>query len=578
MYFNFLPAIKYGQRPISYPFSESDYVVAKNFFRRYKISDTAFSQSIYFNKYALLDGQRLDQIAEAVYGNPNYDWIIVLTNNMINTQYDLPMSENELRKHIESRYDNPYYDYHHYEIISDAEQVEKFGKVLMPGGTVVDQTFYDNRRTLTADVFPDLSPETKNITYFNNYIFSSQGFDNSFVVGQENATFEQYGTGQGQDGGFVLYNPKRGSAISDGYLRFRGLGERSATFAQLDARYLESFTFKGKFGNDFNGGEEADLENEVLKLQYRTDPNDSFTDIDIIIPLGMIQYLNWDPDPDPASQNLGYGGTGRPEGVYNVTLYYGDGGGGAGSGVTPTNATARVTVNGLGEVTDIEITDRGRDIPFNTVELYIRNQDIGNGYFYNGPEQTEEQKSYLFDLYLFSVSTRETPGGVQYGRYSNEPYAFTIPVPEEARTPTTEFRLFQEENSGVIYDQFAIQEVRYDFEQTYTVETDVNYIRIDDDNYVIEGVAWTRVDGTWYRVTETGFRYYDGGSTLEISGSELSRPVTQFEYEQTENEKKREIYILKPGFVQTLVEDFRKAALYKKSSDYVSNRLKSTGI
>ena len=128
MYFNFLPAIKYDQKPISYPFSESDYVVAKNFFRRYKISETAFSSATYFNKYALLDGQRLDQIAEAVYGNPNYDWIIVLTNNMINTQYDLPMSETELRKHIESQYDNPYYDYHHYEIISDDKQVEQFGR------------------------------------------------------------------------------------------------------------------------------------------------------------------------------------------------------------------------------------------------------------------------------------------------------------------------------------------------------------------------------------------------------------------------------------------------------------------
>ena len=448
----------------------------------------------------------------------------------------------------------------------------------MPGGTVVDQTFYDNRRTLTADVFPDLSPTSKTITYFNNYVFSSQGFDNSFVVGQQNATFEQYGTGEGEDGGFVLYNPKRGAAVSDGYLRFRGAGERSATFAQLDATYLESFTFKGKFGNDINGGEEADLEDEVLKLQYRTDPNDSFTDIDIIIPLGMIQYLDWDPNRDPNSLDLGFGGTGRPAGVYDVTLYYGDGGGGLGSAVSPTNATARVTINDLGEVTDIEITDRGRDIPFGTIELYIRNEDIGNGYFYNGPEQTEEQKVYMFDLYLFSVSTRQTPGGVQFGRYSNEPYAFTIPVPPEAKTPTTEFRLFQIENSGTIFDQYAIQEIRYDFEQTYVVETDVNYIRIDDDNYVIEGIAWTRVDGTWYRVTETGFRYYDDGSTREISGSELSRPVTQFEYEQTENEKKREIYILKPGFVQTLVEDFRKAALYKKSSDYVSNRLKSTGI
>ena len=578
MYFNFLPSIKYDVKPISYPFSESDYVVANNFFRRYNISETAFSQSVYFNKYALQDGQRLDQIAEAVYGKATYDWVIVLTNNMINTTFDLPMTEAELRKHVEGQYDDPYYGIHHYEIKSDAEQKELFGKVLMPGGTVVDGAFYNNRRTLTAATLPDLSSTTETITYNNNYIFSSEGFDNSFVISQQNATFEQYGTGEGEDGGFVLYNPRRGAAVSNGYLRFRGLGERSAGFAQLDATYLQSFTFKGKFGNDINGGEEADLENEVLKLQYRTDPNDSFTDIDIIIPLGMIQYLDYDSSPDPNSLNLGFGGTGRPEGVYDVTLYYGNGGGGVGSGTTPTNATARVTINSLGEVTDIEITDRGRDIPFGTIELYIRNQDIGNGYFYNGPEQTEEQKVYLFDLYLFSVSTRQTPGGVQFGRYSNEPYAFTVPVPEAARTPTTEFRLFQEENSGVIFDQFAIQEVRYDFEQTYTVETDIDYIKIDDDNYVIEGVAWTRVDSTWYKVTETGFRYNDSGSIKEVSGNELARPVTHFEYESYENEKKREIYILKPQYLRRLVDDFRKASLYKKSSDYVSNRLKQTGV
>ena len=98
----------------------------------------------------------------------------------------------------------------------------------MPGGTVVDETFYNNRRTLTADVFPDLSPTSKTITYSNNYIFSSDQFDNSFVTSRQNANFEQYGTGLGEDGGFILYYPKRGAAISDGYLRFRGDGERFA--------------------------------------------------------------------------------------------------------------------------------------------------------------------------------------------------------------------------------------------------------------------------------------------------------------------------------------------------------------
>lgn len=567
MYFNFLPAIKYDQKPISYPFSESDYVVAKNFFRRYKISDTAFSQSVYFNKYALQDGQRLDQIAEAVYNNANYDWVIVLTNNMVNTQFDLPMSESELRKHIESQYDNPYYDYHHYEIISDADQEERFGKVLMPGGTVVDETFYNNRRVLTLDNFPDLSSTTKTIYYSRKYIFSSSGFDNSFVVDSQNANFEVYGSGQGEDGGFVLYSPFRNGIRSNGYLRFRGAGERYAQFYQLDATKLDRFIFKGKFGNDINGGEEADQPEEILKIQYRTNPTDPWTEIDVIIPLGMIQHYDWTREAQP---DLGFGGPGRPAGQYNdVPVYQFI------NSAIPSSARANVTVDQDGNVTAVDFIDRGEGFPFNTTELYIRNSDIGNGYYFTDSQGTIE---YLPDLYLFNVSTRQTPSGVQYGRYSNEPYVFVVDVPAGAKTTTTEFRLFQPANSGIIFDQYAIQELEYQYSETITIESDLKYVQIDADNYVIDGVRWTRVNGAWYRVTEIGYRYNDNGSILEISGSDLSRPVTQFEYEQTENEKKREIYILKPNYVSLLVDDFRKAALYKKSSDYVSNRLKKTGI
>ena len=571
MYFNFLPSIKYDVKPISYPFSESDYVVAKNFFRRYNINETAFSQSVYFNKYALQDGQRLDQIAEAVYGRATYDWIIVLTNNMVNTTFDLPMSEAELRRHVEGQYDDPYYGIHHYEIKSEEEQVAAFGKVLMPPGTWVDEEFFNGTETKVADTFPDLSSEQKFVTYENNYVFSSTGFDNSFVVDSQNATFQTYGTGQGEDGGFVLYAPLRNGVRSNGYLRFRGVGERFAEFYQLDATHLDNFVFKGKFGNDINGGEEAELANEILKLQYRTNDTDPWEDIDVIIPLGMVQYFEFDGTPQA---ELGFGGPGRPEGLYeNVPLYTGQG-----EAENITGARVDVTVDATGRVTAVDIVDRGRDLPSTTNELWIRNEDIGNGFYYNGPEQREDQKEYLLDFFLFTASTRETPSGVQFGQFSDVPYEFIIPVPEAAKTETTRFRLFQPENSGEIFDQYAVQELQYQFSQTYTVGTSIDYVEIDPDNFVVDGVRWTRQNGTWYRVTRNGFRYNNNGVTETATGSDLARPVTIFEYESYENEKKREIYILKPTYVRRLVDDFRKASLYKKSSDYVSNRLKQTGV
>ena len=566
MYFNFLPAIKYDQKPISYPFSESDYVVAKNFFRRYKISDTAFSQAVYFNKYALQDGQRLDQIAEAVYNNAFYDWVIILTNNMVNTQFDLPMSESELRKHVESQYDNPYYDYHHYEIISDDEQIENFGKVLIPGKTVVDESFYNNQKTLTVGTLPDLSSTSKTVNYTKNYIFSASGFDNSFVVDSQNATFQPYGTGLGSDGGFVLYSPIRKGVRSSGYLRFRGIGERFAEFYPVDATELTKFTFKGKFGNDINGGEEADLANELLKLQYKVSPTDSWVDITDIIPIRMLQYFEYD---GTAQADLGFGGPNRPAGQYdNVSVYLND-------GTTETSARVNVTVESDGSISAVDIVDRGESLPAGLGFAVIRNEDIGNGFLYVDSEQTIQ---YLPDFLLFNVSVRQAPDGSQFARYSTVPYEFSVDVPPEAKTSTTKFRLFQPANSGTIFDQYAIQEIEYEYQTTYLEESSFDFIQIDDDNYVIDGVRWTRINTAWYKVTQIGYRYYDNGTINEISGNELSRPVTEFEYEQTENEKNREIYILKPEFVTLLVEDFRKAALYKKSSDYVSNKLKQTGV
>ena len=140
MYFNIVPNIAYDQKPISFPFSESDYIVAKNFFRRYKLNDDIFSQAVYFKKYAVQDGERPDTIAKKVYGNPYYDWVILLTNNVINAQYDWPLSGYDLAQVIESNFDDPYSEIRHYEIREDIGTYTK--------GLRVDKTFYDGQHKL----------------------------------------------------------------------------------------------------------------------------------------------------------------------------------------------------------------------------------------------------------------------------------------------------------------------------------------------------------------------------------------------------------------------------------------------
>ena len=143
-YFNIVPDLKYNKKPIQYPFSENDFVIAKNFFKKFRIN-TVFNDSRYYEKFILNESYtRLEQIAEGYYGNPRYDWIIVLTNKLVNTQFDFPMTVPQLQAHVEKNYDDPYGTIKHYKIISEAEQEEKFGQVLLDAGTIVDQTFYNS--------------------------------------------------------------------------------------------------------------------------------------------------------------------------------------------------------------------------------------------------------------------------------------------------------------------------------------------------------------------------------------------------------------------------------------------------
>jgi len=52
--------------------------------------------------------------------------------------------------------------------------------------------------------------------------------------------------------------------------------------------------------------------------------------------------------------------------------------------------------------------------------------------------------------------------------------------------------------------------------------------------------------------------------------------ITNYEYEVNLNDKKRLIYVLKPGYIQQFINDMRKIMNYDKSSSYINQRLIKT--
>ena len=146
MYFNSIPDLQYSTKPIGFPFSEADYVRAKNFFKRYKLNEKVFSYAVFFKKYTIQDIDRLDLIANRYYENPFYDWVIILTNNMINAAYDWPLDKESFDRKMNAMQVDPFTTIHHYETkqLKAGYEVDGIDVIALGGGIKVTEEFYNN--------------------------------------------------------------------------------------------------------------------------------------------------------------------------------------------------------------------------------------------------------------------------------------------------------------------------------------------------------------------------------------------------------------------------------------------------
>lgn len=68
-----------------------------------------------FDEYDIMDGETPEIIAEKIYGNAGYHWIIMLANERYDYVNDFPLSTYTLEKHITEKYGiSNVYGTHHY--------------------------------------------------------------------------------------------------------------------------------------------------------------------------------------------------------------------------------------------------------------------------------------------------------------------------------------------------------------------------------------------------------------------------------------------------------------------------------
>ena len=97
---------------------------------------------------------------------------------------------------------------------------------------------------------------------------------------------------------------------------------------------------------------------------------------------------------------------------------------------------------------------------------------------------------------------------------------------------------------------------------------------IVDANFKIDGTIHKYPNTTRYTLrSQAGFTQLDDKDEFTVATDNIARAVTNLEFEYTENEKKREIDVLKNGYLGTFINDLRDIVRYDKSSSYVTSSL-----
>jgi len=140
-YFQYLPKLRYPS--LSQKGDDYEYTTVTNLFRRGKVRDDILNTSVLFNKYSIEGDDRPDNVAEKVYGDSDLDWIVLLSNNIINVRDEWPLDHRSYDIYISEKYPTnaERYAVKHY---ITTEVKDNKGKLIRPEGIIVSlDSYYD---------------------------------------------------------------------------------------------------------------------------------------------------------------------------------------------------------------------------------------------------------------------------------------------------------------------------------------------------------------------------------------------------------------------------------------------------
>ena len=101
-YFSNVPNIRVGVPGMET--SQQEYVTIKNIFRRVKGVFLSMKRDTIFEKYTIPGDENPYQVSQRIYKTPDYEWIILLTNDITNIYSEWPLSQREFEDMMQRKY------------------------------------------------------------------------------------------------------------------------------------------------------------------------------------------------------------------------------------------------------------------------------------------------------------------------------------------------------------------------------------------------------------------------------------------------------------------------------------------
>ena len=164
----------------------------------------------------------------------------------------------------------------------------------------------------------------------------------------------------------------------------------------------------------------------------------------------------------------------------------------------------------------------------------------------------------------YSIKGEDRPDNVAYKLYDDSELDWIILMANNIINITNEWPLGQAD-----FNRYLLEKYDDDYDKIYNGIHHYETIEVKDSNDIVivpKGLEVSEDFSTTY------YDYFIGGLT---TANNITRPVTNYKYEENLENKKREIFILKPEYISVVMDDIDDIEAYKKgSTEYIDETLK----